>query len=116
MLAEVVGLAEQGVREINLLGQNVNAYRGAMHRADVDGEAAENEQTIADLALLIHYVAAIDGIDRIRFTTSHPMEFNDDLVGVYAQVPERASFLHRLVKKDSDNIVVSRKRGHTADQ
>jgi tRNA-2-methylthio-N6-dimethylallyladenosine synthase len=116
VLAEVVGLAEQGVREINLLGQNVNAYRGAMHGADVDGEAAENEQTIADLALLIHYVAAIDGIDRIRFTTSHPMEFNDDLVEVYAQVPELVSFLHLPVQSGSDKILASMKRGHTAEQ
>jgi tRNA-2-methylthio-N6-dimethylallyladenosine synthase len=109
VLAEVAGLAAQGVREVNLLGQNVNAYRGVMH--DVDGEEA-----IADLALLIHYVAAIDGIDRIRFTTSHPMEFNEDLVDVYAQVPELVSFLHLPVQSGSDNILAAMKRGHTAEQ
>lgn len=109
VLAEVAGLAEQGVREVNLLGQNVNAYRGAM--IDSDGEEAK-----ADLALLIHYVAAIDGIDRIRFTTSHPMEFNDDLVEVYAQVPELVSFLHLPVQSGSDKILVAMKRGHTAEQ
>jgi tRNA-2-methylthio-N6-dimethylallyladenosine synthase len=109
VLAEVAGLAAQGVREVNLLGQNVNAYRGAMH--GVDGEAL-----FADLALLIHYVAAIDGIDRIRFTTSHPMEFNEDLVEVYAQVPELVSYLHLPVQSGSDNILAAMKRGHTAAQ
>jgi len=109
VLAEVAGLAAQGVREVNLLGQNVNAYRGAMH--GVDGE-----ELFADLALLIHYVAAIDGIDRIRFTTSHPMEFNEDLVEVYAQVPELVSFLHLPVQSGSDNILAAMKRGHTAEQ
>ena len=109
VLAEIAGLASQGVREVNLLGQNVNAYRGLM--VDSDGE-----ETIADLALLIHYVAAIDGIDRIRFTTSHPVEFNDDLVEVYAQVPELVSFLHLPVQSGSDNILAAMKRGHTATQ
>ena len=109
VLAEVAGLAAQGVREVNLLGQNVNAYRGVMHDAD-------GEQVFADLALLIHYVAAIDGIDRIRFTTSHPMEFNEDLVEVYAQVPELVSFLHLPVQSGSDNILAAMKRGHTAEQ
>jgi len=109
VLAEVAGLAEQGVREVNLLGQNVNAYRGAMLGAD-------GEELTADLALLIHYVAAIDGIDRIRFTTSHPMEFNDDLVEVYAQVPELVSFLHLPVQSGSDRILAAMKRGHTAEQ
>lgn len=107
VLAEVAGLAAQGVREVNLLGQNVNAYRG-----DMDGDDSEK----ADLALLIHYVAAIDGIDRIRFTTSHPMEFNDDLVKVYAEVPELVSFLHLPVQSGSDNILTAMKRGHTAEQ
>jgi len=106
VLAEVAGLAEQGVREVNLLGQNVNAYRGAM----------TGEELFADLALLINYVAAIDGIDRIRFTTSHPMEFNDDLVEVYAQVPELVSFLHLPVQSGSDKILAAMKRGHTAEQ
>ena len=109
VLAEVASLAAQGVREVNLLGQNVNAYRGMMH-------STEGEETIADLALLIHYVAAIEGINRIRFTTSHPMEFNDDLVEVYAQVPELVSFLHLPVQSGSDNILAAMKRGHTAAQ
>ena len=109
VLAEVAGLAKQGVREVNLLGQNVNAYRGAM-------SASDGEEIMADLALLIHYVAAIEGIERIRFTTSHPMEFNDDLVEVYAQVPELVSFLHLPVQSGSDKILSAMKRGHTAEQ
>ena len=109
VLAEVAGLAEQGVREVNLLGQNVNAYRGVMIGDD-------GEESFADLALLIHYVAAIDGIDRIRFTTSHPMEFNDDLVEVYAQVPELVSFLHLPVQSGSDKVLTAMKRGHTAEK
>mgnify|MGYP001549240542 FL=1 len=103
VIAEVVQLAEQGVREINLLGQNVNAYRGEMH----DGE-------IADLALLIRYVAAIDGIDRIRFTTSHPVEFSDSLIDVYRDVPELVSFVHLPVQSGSDRILMQMKRGHSA--
>ena len=103
VIAEVVALAEQGVREIHLLGQNVNAYRGRMH----DGE-------IADLALLIHYVAAVDGVERIRFTTSHPVEFSDSLIQAYAEVPELVSFLHLPVQAGSDRILAAMKRGHTA--
>ena len=103
VIAEVVQLAEQGVREINLLGQNVNAYRGQMH----DGE-------IADLALLIRYVAAVEGIDRIRFTTSHPVEFSDSLIDVYKDVPELVSFVHLPVQSGSDNILMQMKRGHSA--
>jgi tRNA-2-methylthio-N6-dimethylallyladenosine synthase len=103
VIAEVAGLAAQGVREVNLLGQNVNAYRGTMH----DGE-------IADLALLIRYVAAIDGIDRIRYTTSHPVELTDSLIEVYAEVPELVSFLHLPVQAGSDRILALMKRGHTA--
>jgi tRNA-2-methylthio-N6-dimethylallyladenosine synthase len=103
VIAEVAGLAEQGVREVNLLGQNVNAYRGLLH----DGETA-------DLALLIRYVAAIDGIGRIRFTTSHPVEFTDALVEVYGEVPELVSFLHLPVQSGSDRILAAMKRGHTA--
>ncbi len=102
VIAEIAQLASQGVREVNLLGQNVNAYRGAMH----DGG-------IADLALLIHYVAAIDGIDRIRYTTSHPMEINDALIQVYAEVPELVSHLHLPVQAGSDRILTLMKRGHT---
>jgi len=103
VIAEVVQLAQQGVREINLLGQNVNAYRGALF----DGG-------IADLALLIHYVAAVDGIDRIRFTTSHPVEFSDSLIEAYAEVPELVSFLHLPVQSGSDRVLAAMKRGHTA--
>jgi tRNA-2-methylthio-N6-dimethylallyladenosine synthase len=103
VITEVAQLAEQGVREVNLLGQNVNAYRGVMD----DGE-------IADLALLIRYVAAIDGIDRIRFTTSHPVEFSDSLIDVYADVPELVSHLHLPVQSGSDRILMQMKRGHSA--
>lgn len=103
VLAEVAHLAKQGVREINLLGQNVNAYRGEMP----DGH-------ICDLAELITYVADIDGIDRIRFTTSHPVEFSDSLIAVYAQVPELVSHLHLPVQSGSDRVLAAMKRGHTA--
>lgn len=103
VIAEVAGLADQGVREVNLLGQNVNAYRGLMH----DGE-------VADLALLIRYCAAIEGIDRIRFTTSHPVEFSDSLIEAYAEVPELVSFLHLPVQSGSDRILALMKRGHSA--
>ncbi len=102
VIAEVAALAEQGVREVNLLGQNVNAYRGPMH----DGQ-------IADLATLIYYVDAIEGIDRIRFTTSHPVEFTDSLVQAYAEVPSLASYLHLPVQHGSDRILAAMKRGHT---
>ena len=102
VIAEVVSLADQGVREVNLLGQNVNAYRGPMH----DGE-------IADLATLIYYVAAIDGIERIRFTTSHPVEFTDSLIQAYAEVPKLASYLHLPVQHGSDRVLAAMKRGHT---
>ncbi len=105
ILAEVVTLAEQGVREVNLLGQNVNAYRGLMD----DGETA-------DLAILIHYVAAIDGIDRIRYTTSHPVEMNDGLIQAYAEVPELVSHLHLPVQSGSDRVLAMMKRNHTALQ
>ncbi len=103
ILNEIAQLALQGVREINLLGQNVNAYQGPMH----DGE-------IADLALLIHYVAAVDGIDRIRFTTSHPVEFSDSLIQAYAEVPELVSFVHLPVQSGSDRVLGAMKRGHMA--
>jgi len=102
VLAECVALAEQGVREINLLGQNVNAYQGETP----DGDDA-------DLAELITYVAAIDGIDRIRFTTSHPVEFTEALVDVYAEVPELVSHLHLPIQSGSDRILARMKRGHT---
>lgn len=103
VLAEVAKLARQGVREVNLLGQNVNAYRGAMH----DGE-------IADLGVLIHYVAAIQGIDRIRFTTSHPVEMSDNIIQAFAEVPELVSHLHLPVQSGSDRILAAMKRNHTA--
>ena len=102
VIAEVSSLAGQGVREVNLLGQNVNAYRGEMDDGD-----------IADLALLIHYVAAIDGIDRIRYTTSHPVEFSDNLIEAYASVPELVSHLHLPVQSGSDRILSMMKRGHS---
>jgi tRNA-2-methylthio-N6-dimethylallyladenosine synthase len=102
VLAEVVELASQGVREVNLLGQNVNAYRGLTH----DGREA-------DLAELITLVAAVDGIDRIRFTTSHPVEFSDSLIEVYAEVPELVSHLHLPIQSGSDRILAMMKRGHT---
>ena len=101
VIAECAALAAQGVREINLLGQNVNAYRGAMFDGDT-----------ADLALLIEYVAAIDGIDRVRFTTSHPVEFTDNLIEVYRRVPQLVSHLHLPVQSGSDKILTLMKRGH----
>jgi len=102
VVAECAVLAEKGVKEINLLGQNVNAYRGPMH----DG-------TMADLALLIHYVAAIDGIERVRFTTSHPVEFSQSLIDAYGAVPELANYLHLPVQTGSDRVLALMKRGHT---
>ncbi len=103
VLAEVAGLAAGGVREVTLLGQNVNAYRGRTE----DGVEA-------DLALLIYYVAALDGIDRIRFTTSHPVEFTDNLIQVYAEVPQLADHVHLPVQSGSDAVLARMKRGHTA--
>lgn len=103
VIDEVLALAEQGVREIHLLGQNVNSYRGPMH-----------EGGTADLALLIRYVAAVEGVERIRFTTSHPVEFSDSLIEAYATVPELVSFLHLPVQSGSDRILAAMKRGHTA--
>jgi tRNA-2-methylthio-N6-dimethylallyladenosine synthase len=102
VIAECVTLAGQGVSEINLLGQNVNAYRGPMH----DGQ-------IADLATLIYYVAAIDEVERIRFTTSHPVEFTDSLIQAYAEVPKLANYLHLPVQHGSDRVLARMKRGHT---
>ena len=102
VLQEVNELASQGVREVTLLGQNVNAYAGEME----DG-------TLADLATLIHFVAAIDGVERIRFTTSHPLEFNDSLIEAYANVPKLNNFLHLPVQSGSDRILAAMKRGHT---
>jgi len=103
VIAEVAGLVKQGVREVNLLGQNVNGYRGEM---------AGGEQ--ADLALLIRYLAAIEEIGRIRYTTSHPVEFSDTLLQTYADVPKLVSHLHLPVQSGSDRILALMKRGHTA--
>ena len=103
VLAEVKALADQGVREVNLLGQNVNAYRGR----EADGG-------VANLALLIRRVAAIAGIDRIRFTTSHPLAFSKSLIDAYREVPELASFLHLPVQSGSDRILAAMQRGYTA--
>ena len=102
VITEVVSLSTQGVSEINLLGQNVNAYRGPMH----DGQ-------IADLATLIYYVAAVEGVERIRFTTSHPLEFTDSLIQAYAEVPKLANYLHLPVQHGSDRVLARMKRGHT---
>ncbi|MGY0399921.1 MAG: tRNA (N6-isopentenyl adenosine(37)-C2)-methylthiotransferase MiaB [Ostreibacterium sp.] len=103
VVAECAILASQGVREVNLLGQNVNAYRGQMVGGDT-----------ADLAFLIEVIAQINGIDRIRFTTSHPVEFSDNLIEVYGRVPELVSHLHLPVQSGSDRILAQMKRGHTA--
>ena len=102
VLTEIVALAEQGVKEITLLGQNVNAYRGEMHNSQ-----------FADLALLIEYIAEIDGIGRIRYTTSHPLEFSDRLIDAYAKVPKLVNHLHLPVQSGSDRILSMMKRGHT---
>jgi tRNA-2-methylthio-N6-dimethylallyladenosine synthase len=102
VLREVGRLASQGVREITLLGQNVNAYAGPM-----------DDGTLADLATLIHFVAAVEGVERIRFTTSHPLEFNDSLIEAYANVPKLNNFLHLPVQSGSDRILAAMKRGHT---
>jgi len=102
VMREVTALARQGVREINFLGQNVNAYRGA-----IDGDRA-------DLAELIAYAAQVSGIDRIRFTTSHPVEFSDTLVEAYRDIPELVSHLHLPVQSGSDRVLAMMKRGHTA--
>jgi tRNA-2-methylthio-N6-dimethylallyladenosine synthase len=102
VLREVESLAAQGVREITLLGQNVNAYAGPM----ADG-------TLCDLSTLIHFVAGIDGVERIRFTTSHPLDFNDSLIEAYANVPQLNNYLHLPVQSGSDRILAAMKRGHT---
>ncbi|MDR2451703.1 MAG: tRNA (N6-isopentenyl adenosine(37)-C2)-methylthiotransferase MiaB [Candidatus Accumulibacter sp.] len=104
VLAEVAGLAAQGVGEVTLLGQNVNAYRGAM------GDSAEK----ADLALLIEYIAEIPGIERIRYTTSHPREMTPRLIDVYRRVPKLVSHLHLPVQSGSDRVLAAMKRGYTA--
>ena len=105
VIAEISSLAGQGVREVNLLGQNVNAYCGNMADGDV-----------ADFALLLHYVAAIDGIDRIRYTTSHPKEFSDSLIQAYEDIPELVDHLHLPVQSGSNSVLARMKRGHEIDE
>ena len=102
VIDEITALARQGVREVNLLGQNVNAYRGLMDDGD-----------IADFSLLLHYVAAVEGIDRIRFTTSHPVEFTDNLIEAFAELPQLVDHLHLPVQSGSDHILKMMKRGHS---
>lgn len=102
VIAEVVSLADQEVKEITLLGQNVNDYRGIMH----DGQ-------IADLALLIHFIAAIEGVERIRYSTSHPTVFSDNLIQAYAEEPKLANHLHLPVQSGSDRILAAMKRNYT---
>ena len=102
VLVEVAQLADKGVREINLLGQNVNGYRGLNHRGEV-----------IDFAELLTYVAAVEGIDRIRYTTSHPLEFSDALIDVYAELPQLVNHLHLPVQSGSDRILMAMKRNHT---
>jgi len=105
ILHEVVTLAKQGVKEITLLGQNVNAYRGKMHTGE-----------IADLALLIHYISVMDEIERIRFTTSHPLEFSDSLIQAYADIPKLANHLHLPLQSGSNRILGLMKRGHSVEE
>nr|WP_101757567.1 tRNA (N6-isopentenyl adenosine(37)-C2)-methylthiotransferase MiaB [Oceanicoccus sp. KOV_DT_Chl] len=105
VIAEIVSLADKGVREVNLLGQNVNAYRGENH-----------ESEIVDFAELLYFVAAIPGIDRIRYTTSHPVEFSDALIEAYKDIPELVSHLHLPVQSGSDRILAAMKRGHNRDE
>jgi tRNA-2-methylthio-N6-dimethylallyladenosine synthase len=103
VLTEVAGLADQGVKEVTLLGQNVNAYRGAMN----DGETA-------DFALLLEYLAEMPGIQRLRYTTSHPKEFTQRLIDAYARVPQLVGHVHLPVQSGSDRVLVAMKRGYTA--
>ena len=103
VIAEVAQLARQGVREVNLLGQNVNAYRGRNHLGE-----------LVDFAELLCYVAAVPGIDRLRYTTSHPVEFNDALIDVYGEIPSLVNHLHLPVQSGSDRILAMMKRSHTA--
>ena len=103
VIAEIAHLAQGGVREVNLLGQNVNAYRGENHLGE-----------IVDFAELLHFVARIPGIDRIRYTTSHPVEFSDAIIDAYAEIPQLVDHLHLPVQSGSDRILMAMKRGHTA--
>ena len=103
VLAEAVQLAEHGVKDVTLLGQNVNAYRGVMHDNDT-----------ADLALLLHYLAEIPGIERLRYMTSHPVEFSQALIDAFASIPKLVNFLHLPVQSGSDRVLAAMKRGYTA--
>ncbi len=105
VIAEVAQLAAKGVKEVNLLGQNVNAYRGENHQGE-----------IIDFAELLHFVAAVPGIERIRYTTSHPVEFSDALIEAYRELPQLVSHLHLPVQSGSDRILAAMKRGHVADE
>jgi tRNA-2-methylthio-N6-dimethylallyladenosine synthase len=113
VLVEVAQLAAQGVREVNLLGQNVNAYRGPLAEGDCEGPGASGNMQYADLGLLIRTIAEIEGIGRIRFTTSHPLEFSDSLIEAYRDVPQLANYLHLPVQAGSDRILAAMKRGYT---
>lgn len=104
VLAEIDALAEQGVREINLLGQNVNGYRGE-----------KDDGTICRFSELLHYVSHIDGIERIRYTTSHPLEFTDDIIDAYRSIPQLVSHLHLPIQSGSNNVLAAMKRNHTVD-
>ena len=106
VLTEIATLAGQGVREVNLLGQNVNGYRGALHKEEPEGDTVR-------FAELLHYVARIPGIERIRYTTSHPLEFTDDLIEAYTTLPALVSHLHLPIQSGSDRILAKMKRGHT---
>ena len=114
VLVEVAQLAAQGVREVNLLGQNVNAYRGPYGDGADSSGSADGDALFADLGLLIRAIAQIDGIGRIRFTTSHPLEFSDSLVEAYRDVPQLANYLHLPVQAGSDRVLAAMKRGYTA--
>jgi len=105
VIAEVAALAEQGVKEVTLLGQNVNAYRGPVHGGGT-----------ADFATLLHYVAAIDGLERLRYTTSHPVEFSDALIDAHGAIPKLGSYVHLPVQSGSDRILALMKRGHTVEE
>jgi tRNA-2-methylthio-N6-dimethylallyladenosine synthase len=103
VIAEIAGLADRGVKEVNLLGQNVNAFRGRNHLDE-----------IVDFAELLHLVNLVPGIERIRYTTSHPVEFTDAIVACYAEIPTLVDHLHLPVQSGSDRILMAMKRGHTA--
>jgi tRNA-2-methylthio-N6-dimethylallyladenosine synthase len=112
VLVEIAGLADQGVKEVTLLGQNVNAYRGPMTAAGINSKSGNTD--IADFALLLEYVSDIPGIERIRYVTSHPNEFTQSLIEAYAKLPKLVNHLHLPVQHGSDRILMAMKRGYTA--